>query len=304
VRVAIGFLVLGTVILAIPIVLGLLPVIVLLAAAIPPLIIARSAFYFETSDRGLLVRGWFQRRFVEWSKIERIEEPTHRVGLARFRLHTDQDAVTMPKGNYTATVHLDASTWQHLRRLRNEDPFKLSPEALTLWQPISDKIPREMDWVNPDPPIFRRLAVCLVLISGIGLALWFTRYTHGTARFPFLSNIACATFFIIRMIVYPALRTPIRVRVREDGIEAELPRQTISLPWSEIVGADWYDVEALTLSGRRRRNIRIPFDRGTDSEALILAIIRRLREREDPLLIPIAFMADHQMSGMTVAGNS
>ncbi|MGC8862496.1 MAG: hypothetical protein ACP5R5_06945 [Armatimonadota bacterium] len=41
---------------------------------------------------------------------------------------------------------LEASVWQHLRRYGKHAGVKLSHDALSLWMPIPDDIPDEMDW--------------------------------------------------------------------------------------------------------------------------------------------------------------
>lgn len=269
-----------------------------IALTLWPIRIARADFYFETSERGLLARGWFRSRFVEWSQIKSMKDATSGFASECYMLSTDSGEIRTPKGDDLAILHLDVSIWQHLRRLGRDDWFELPAGAQTLWSTVRAGIPREMDWSNPEPSGVAGGYVLAAAICVVPFLYWLiTRLSHEPIRSWRFAPAIVPTISLAAQTLQPKLRIARRVSVREDRLEIELPRRVISLDWDAVSDANWYDAEALILSGGPGEIARIPLRRHTDSETLILAIIRRLREREHPILIPLMDLAEGGSAG-------
>ncbi len=79
------------------------------------------------------------------------------------------------------------------------------------------------------------------------------------------------------------------VRVTDESIEVDLPLSTHRIPWDQVVNAGWRRGLSLTWhDGTRSRTRTIPYEPGkAESEDLILAVIRNLRESPSPPAIPL-----------------
>lgn len=254
--------------------------------------IALGDFYWETDSHALTARGWFRDRLVQWWEVRSVTEGETRFGSYR-KLATDRGSFRLPCESDTRIMHLHASVWQHLRRAGRAGVYDLPPLAATLWMPIPDGLPREIDWANPTPPNARLVWLKVAAIWCVSACAWYLANRDMGFRNA-ASNwipIAVATFSITLPMLKSPLRTACRATVRRDGLAVALPGRSLDLSWRDVEDANWEDCSALVIWTGFWRAIRVPRGINDGSDELIVGIVRGLRERDDPLLLPVPSLA-------------
>jgi hypothetical protein len=180
--------------------------------------------------------------------------------------------------------------WQHLRAHGKEDYLQLPMDALTFWKKIPEDIPYEQKWVNPRPPRFGPLhfaAVVAIPLLIIALYNVIPDKEHHIWTLGMILVILSINFYSLS--IRPILTTARSVSVHKDGIKIELARKTAFISWPEINNINYTYSEMIVIASTSLKNVTIPSY--GNSEPVLLAIIRSLRERDKPLYIPIPRIA-------------
>lgn len=95
---------------------------------------------YATSPDGIQIKRKLGSTVIPWTNIRRASFnpiwPSSEITL---------ETQTGKRIKVTAPPVLEASIWQHLRRIGRADNARLSEEALSIWAPIPDDIPYEME---------------------------------------------------------------------------------------------------------------------------------------------------------------
>jgi len=238
---------------------------------------------YETSALGLKINYLRGERLINWSSVTGATG-TSNGSLSVITLVTKAGKVGIA-GAHGHGV-LAASIWQHLRRMGKADGLTIPPTALSLWIPVPDSVPREMDWNNPAPPILTRKVylASIAIVCVLVLCAWNWRL------FDKVHQWGGQFLWSLTGFVYAAFRAKLlnarRVMVRSDRLEAEATISRIDLPWDRITVARWVH-NSLTIGARGfAKVVAIPYDpKDPASATVILSIVRYLRARQHPMAV-------------------
>lgn len=237
---------------------------------------------WRTSREGLTVARLFKRRFIDWHQVESAQ--TRWVNLLVGRVHvlrTAKGVVYVPADQ----LYLGASIKQHLNRIGKGEGIELPDRAETLWAPIPGDIPREIEWVNPQPP---SATLVLALIAAgafsIALGLWWLQATEGF-RFKMVIVVAISAACIQAGL--KLARTARRVNLNDERLVVGTLIGSVNTPWHQVKStAD--EQGSARIRASWLHTVFLPWN--TDEEGvkrLVYAIVRRLREEDRPVQLPL-----------------
>ena|GEM_PF-6956055 len=232
-------------------------------------------FHWRTNADGLHSRSLIRRRFRRWE---------------------DMSSLTRLSGKSATTydsrlVSVDASVWQHMRRLGKADDTALPEPALTFWDVIPDELPTELQWRNPRP--IRRNYIIWCTLSGVVLAAGLGLVVSLCFGFRFTDVL----FQILICCLYgPLLSSAARMNKMQPEhillggkhMQMWFMGRTLNLAPDEVTHAWWGDLGILHLR-TSTAHFTIPLDSIYDaSSMMVLAIIRwlRLAAKPKPIVIP------------------
>ncbi|MEN6371366.1 MAG: hypothetical protein ABFD64_05060 [Armatimonadota bacterium] len=247
----------------------------------------RADFYWETSPRGILIKGLFRCRLIEWTQIREV------ISTQSFVLLTDIGELKLSAVPDQVLVTFGASIWQHLAEINSPASFKPTPQMKSLWMEIPADTPHEVDWVNPrlpritmkDLPILLPWSITFVILCVFIIILGIRGLWY---QWLFLIGPG---MWIYMLYIWPMRKTARQVSVREDALSVEIANKTVVFDWSDMGFVNWNTSlwgYALYIKNGKKE-VMIPFDESQDAstDKLILSIIRRLREADPPILMPI-----------------
>lgn len=242
--------------------------------------------YFRTDPRGICIGGILHRRFVQWVVIRSACSIRGRLDELAYVLNTSNGKYRMPtrmEGMRHAGHEFGASVWQHLRQCGKADHIELSCEALSFWDEIPDEVPQRMEWTGKSRAGELAAAIVMLLLFGGGIAYLAVPSPTSPFWVVLVSGVALIAWLLYRDICLPA----VQFSLREDGFEARRLAGIVRARWSEVTAARWERQYLVLELGRL--HVLVPHDISSDdSGKLILALIRKLREIENPqaLVIP------------------
>lgn len=120
-------------------------------------------------ERGITYIRWLHRRFIAWDDVELAITDIEPSGTEYIKLVSSSITLCLPVNDF-GSAYLEASIFQHLRRVGKADRIALSPEAASFWYPIPHDIPEEMVWdkgARTDGSLPERLEITREDISSI-----------------------------------------------------------------------------------------------------------------------------------------
>ena len=263
---------------------------------------AWSFYHFRTNAEGLAMRGLLRKRFIPWYEIQSMIATQTRMGEAVLRLTVRGAQIrVVPRGfsgDFSPGDRIVASVWQHLRRLGGTDRFPMPTCARGFWQDIPDDVPHDLDWGKP-PSVGEKAAVIApaAILAALIAALWVM--AGGTA----VGAMACALVTLVyalcaRYAILPqALGKAHSVKVRDDYLEVILFKDTVRIPWSDVISSALSRTSLRVTSSSPRRQVWIPLGIGNEGpERVVPALIRRLRTAGTPqaLALPCTMSSSPQ----------
>ncbi|MCX6345355.1 MAG: hypothetical protein NT018_09830 [Armatimonadetes bacterium] len=248
--------------------------------------------YYKTDSKGITLKSALRKRFVSWIEIE--EAYTKEVTSDTLVVLKTSDATytitpSALSGGRVMGDLIIASIRQHLGRQGKADNVKLTGTALSLWDTITDCVPREMYWTKPISMVERVSMVFLMLMFGGMLAgLWATSLGEKPGTIVMLAGLTAMVTMMFGVLLPIIFHKAVALTLRDDYIEAKLPLKRITMLWSEVTSGRWNNEGLLIFADKPRREIRIPWDKKSDdSSKLMLALIRRLRSAGVPQAVYI-----------------
>ena len=262
-------------------------------------------YTWKTDNSGLTIGGIYRRKFIGWHEFEDAISRKIPTGFS-YVLRTSKGRIPITDLRGTQSANFYASVWQHLRRYGKAGKLELPEEALSLWDIIPDEIPANLSWENSKPPRWWSSSAFFVIFMGLLLTGGFIFNRSNVFLMIFIS--IAAIFFVILAVVctLDSVRTARRVILKDDGLEADLPRKSVHILWSDVNAASWGIDKNTNLISIRidsgTQTIHIPYYSNDDSSSkLILAIIRNLRKARNPqaLTIPSTLRVQEKQSTET-----
>jgi len=246
----------------------------------------------ESSGAGLALRSPIRKRFIAWTEIAGLSIRTSRTANTVVTLAVQGGSVKLvPRGlggSMAAGATITASIWQHLRQIGRADGVALHEAVLRLWKPVPQDVPVEVDWHKP-PHRHARLGRGLTAAFFLGMAAvpWFAFPPRHIVPAAFVAILSLGILAVFRMARSEQVLRAWRVSVGEGWLDAENASGTIHIPWSEVTSADWLRTYLRIRADGPRREVWVPFATGNgESENLVLAVVRQLRERAEVAIAP------------------
>lgn len=266
-------------------------------------------FVFGTDGEGLSARGLGHKTFVPWSEVTATSMERGTMGGNIYVIGTPKGAIRV-RESVTPPNPLVPSIWQHLRRLGKQDDTFLSPLMKSLWTPIPDAAPQEMDWHNPKAPTWSLSIALLFAVAAVVYAWTFkdqmNSVRHSAGVFHLLFAVVASGFAALVARLY----TVSQCALRTDRFEGKTGVGRFSLAWADVTEATWRH-SSLVIAGRGiRGRAVIPYDlKNDESVRAVLSAVRRLRLLDNipPIPIPETILATpllREMQGEPVAGES
>lgn len=238
-------------------------------------------YYWKSDAHGLTAQSILRKRFIPWADVVSVIS-----NVRELRLVTTHKKYTIgPMRDYNG-FYLACSIWQHLRRHWKADDSDLPEGADFFWDNIPDTLPRNMEWINPKhAKIGLNVLVSLVITIGFSVPFYYISSSKGSEAFILPVSMGLSIGIICGCIIWHQIITVRRLILNGDHFEAIRVYDTIKASFSDVTKMV-YEKPRLVLCIRRRKLV-IPFN-STDenSQKLILAIIRVLREQNRLLPIP------------------
>lgn len=243
-------------------------------------------FSYSTNADGFTMRGPLRRKFVPWLSIRSAHTEKSKAGYTQLVLETETGVVRVaPRGAGLSNGEIiEASIWQHLRRVGRAGGMDLSPGARSLWTPIGDDVPDEVDW-GKSPPRQVRIWGTLILTFMISapVCLCVLEYRTPSALLIYLPMLLGYGFMLKSVFITSLMCLAHRIEVRGDGLRAECVFDVKAMPWSAVTESSWTREGLMIRSATMRRDLVVPYRLGDkESERLILAVIRHLRNAGIP----------------------
>lgn len=244
-------------------------------------------YHFRVDRTGVMVRGVFTRRSVEWNEVTDAEMTDGLSGEVSIRLRSRSgDLVVGPGLKSAGSDRFLASIWQHLRQIGKADQVEPTTRALSFWDTIPDELPLELQWGKPPSRAQWLGPVLMFLFLGaLPAALWLDPPARWSGRV-FFGFITLAALIMLMVVVREWANEAKRVVLRDNELEVQTVVRTLRLPWSEVDYADRGGMGVLIGAGKLRVNVPCIVGK-EDSERLVLGIIRRLRTAGTPQAIII-----------------
>lgn len=270
-----------------------------LFAVIPALLLVlllRWLFTFAriaTGLEGVTLAAVLRRKFIPWASVLRASSRQTSLGKTIITLNTNRGPVRLDAGGMSGssvvTARIAASVGQHLRRNGIQNDVSLSETDLSFWHEIGEEIPRETEWRVRKPKgdiiaVAFIAAMFLVLVIGFGIdGKWDLR-----SMVPALMIVPAGAVMLAGLLIPEVRDKAYAAAVDDDAVDLDLPFGKRRIPWDCLVRADWHRGILLTWQdGRKKRTVTIPYEMGkTESETLMLAIIRNLRGLPNPVAMP------------------
>lgn len=237
-------------------------------------------YYWETSEQGFTIGGYFRKRSINWADIQSVEF----IPGKGYELVTAERSIKLDKETLK-NICLEASIWQHLNRAGKADNLPLSPFAMSLWAQIPDTKTEEIHWESPKPPhaldILIRCACAEALIWG--------------AAVRFEPDAIFGLYFIALFPLGWALFTLTlikRISITDDRIQLTTALGKRSIHWNSVCSVGFLSrwmtqPPSLMIRAGILGYIRIPwYPQHPNSTRVMLAILRRLRQEERFKFLP------------------
>lgn len=270
------------VLMAVPVLLALLGVRVLFSFSA-----------VRTSAEGIIQKAALRSRVIPWRSVVSASQRKSKLGVSvAIVTTTGQYTIPLPDDK-TSRARVLASIWQHLRRSQVPNDIELDEAALSFWEEIGPDVPEEIDWKGPRSRSAAISAIAFFWIIVIGLlCMMAPDVMRNPWRLLQVAMLVIPMVVLARFVGPQVTASASGVRVRRDHLEADLPFRQVSLQWSDVVSVDWLEGLAISFRDDRKRTIFVPYAPGkTESETLILAIFRRLREQPHVQPIPFPLLA-------------
>lgn len=258
-------------------------------------IVVRMAFCIsciKTDSRGITLRGPLKNRLIPWHEIKEVDYRRTKAGSPILIINTMADSIKLNASDFYGYGQAIISIW--LRSNKNDiKSFELPSELKAVLEPISDDIPREIDWAphkaaSPKANIKKIAAIIVVFIGGISFLI-----CSSPKDLTFTFIIAALYIFIFSTVIIDILKRACNVRLREDYLEVTTAQGKIYMPWSEVVSAGWNRLTLSVSSKNPKKEVRIPYTPGNrQSEQLMLALIRRMRTAGVPHALSLPVFAN------------
>lgn len=246
-------------------------------------------YVWSTDSMGITTRGLRSSRSVGWSDITSVEMSQSDSGMVCkvFMGRKKLTLATVGQGG----IALFASVYQYAQQYRIPVRGQFSPLIESLWTPISDSVPQEMDWHNPKAidPHTAVTAITLGCLLILAAAYAIYRLGYGEQLYKYSSHAMSGILGGLIGLFHTRFQTAQCVSVRMDRFEAETAICLIDMPWSEIESAQIVKNNLVVRCGGPLKTVLIPCDVSSDDcVQVVLSIIRRLRSSEKPVpvLIP------------------
>jgi len=266
--------------------------------------------FYETDANGITMRGLIRRRFVPWMDIEGAEVCTSRIGTVFLLLKIKGRVVRIAPSDTGSSRGdcLIASVWQHLRHFGRADGIELTETALSLWQPIPDDVPIEMEWGKSPSSKAYVSFYCGMLFFGFLLLACFIFAAQSIGMILMLWPVVIAFPFLLRRIVNDELNRGYKISVEKGGLEACTLFGIRYIPWSSVSYAGWQiygGQQCLVVRSANRYAIHLPtLDYSPERDRLTTAVIRHLRKAGVPQAITLPSSFEYSRKSTKVAAGS
>ncbi len=238
-------------------------------------------YSWATDNDGLTFwRGMFYSRKIRWSEVTRAETKWVNLFMGRRHIIYGQGLSTAIPANQPL---LSASVWQHLNRFGKAESVELSEDAVSLWAPMYEHFPESAEWESSSR---MNVALLLVMISAMisAYGLIASKMMSLGGKWMVLLITGAVTG-----IVVDALWSIGWVKADPKKLQTRTRWRTSSVEWNKIESVRWENgCLALNIRITWYRTLQIPWNHDDpDSNALMLCVVRHLRSRENPILLPL-----------------
>ena len=255
--------------------------------------------YLKTDSKGITSKTRFKTRFIEWHKVRSAETKYKRKLLTgEYVILSDSQMIKFP---VMYDIYLDASIWQHLRRVGMADGIELPEEALRLWHNNKIDSQNRIKWSNNNPPKWSKILMRLVIVLLFSALLMYTAYLLNELHKIYSWIIS----IILLEIMYKSIDSVLakflhvsRFDYYDDSFETDSLFGHVVVSWDNVRSAKWYG-SAIKMRTSLLGWTIVPYEKTDEnSMQLITAIVKRLRNTKKTIIIPFPGIPDNSQTNL------
>lgn len=248
-----------------------------------------SGYYWKTDSEGITEHTLFRRKRIQWSDVTRAETRKKSFLSSVHHIWGECGCISIiANGGMVSYSLLEASVWQHLRRVDKAGRMIIDSRPLSFWDTIPDAVLEPVEVNLPVPQDTYSWLFVYALFAGS--AFVFTS-DHHRAAWPWIGVATLAGAGLL--IHFVRKQAPVRHYVLTPDHVEILGNSPHKLRWADVTGACGGPIGHYATGVRFRTNddqvvVLTPTGSDPNAKRAKLALIRHLREAGQTVMIPKA----------------